>query len=408
MVRVSTVRDYYARSNTRTIKMLVAGQPGAGKTLLCSTFPGVLYADMEGRLLSVRNRDVHRTPISSVAELEELRAILAQDPKIRNSTLGFEVHSVVLDTVDELAKIVQRERLKAEHREALSMQDWGWYGDQMRNILRAYRNLGDLNVVFTVHLKPTEDSETGRVEYSPSIQGQVGNEVAGYVDEAFLLRSRLVVDPATGDRVPYRYMQCFPDPQYPWIKDHSGTMPIEFPVDFATDYERLSALIYGDLPSAGPALHLPPENAQVDLQVSEMPAEVPEAEPEPEAAAEPTSNGKAVPERPPLREDASGRPVVPAVVDVDLLSAEEPAVVGAPELTGVALETSEPAETKAAKPVRKKRTETTATAAPADSNEPRCAECGEIVGNADIAELAEILFGVPLCHPHFSAAQKKK
>lgn len=377
MVRVSSVKEYFARSNTQTLKMLLAGPPGSGKTLFCASFPQVLYADMEGRLLSVRNRDVHRVPISSVADLEELRAMLAQEPDVREQALGIGVRTVVLDTVDELARILQKERLRAEKRETLSMQDWGWYGDQLRNILRSYRNLSDLNVIFTVHLRTTEDSETGRVEYMPSIQGQVGNEVAGYVDEAFLLRARPTVD-ENGERVVRRFLQCYPDPQYSWIKDHSGNMPQEFPMDFVSDYERMAELIFGD-------------------QRSEQTRERVIGD---EPASAPKPNGKVVPEDPPLRRDLGrNRHVKPPVVDVPL--PDELVTAPAAEAK-VAVSEPEP------EPVREERTEIAEPDVSGGPEGPKCAECGEIVQNGDIAELSEILFGEVLCHPHFSARQKKK
>jgi hypothetical protein len=246
-LKLENVKDRYAHGH-QWLKLLIAGPPGVGKTLFASTFPNVLYADAEGRLLSVRNRDVKAVKVNSTAVLDELRAAMAQSPDVREKVLGAPVDTIVLDTVDEIARLIIRERLRAEKRETMAMADWGYLGDTLRALLRGFRNL-PCNVIFNVHLKSQEDSETGRVAQKPSIQGSVGDEIAAYVDESFLMVARPMNDPKTGERIISRHLQTFPDPQHDWVKDHSGTLPQEFPVDFATDYERLSQLIFGDAPA---------------------------------------------------------------------------------------------------------------------------------------------------------------
>lgn len=129
------------------------------------------------------------------------------------------------------------------------MADWGYLGDTLRSMLRGFRNL-PMHVLLNVHLKASEDSETGRVFWKPSIQGSVGDEIAAYVDESFFMVARPMTDPKTGERIISRHLQTFPDASHDWVKDHSGTLPQEFPVDFQTDYERLSQLIFGDIPAS--------------------------------------------------------------------------------------------------------------------------------------------------------------
>ena len=55
-----------------TIKMLVVGEPGSGKTLTASTWPNPLYIDFEGRMLSVRDRNVKRVRVTNLKTLEEV------------------------------------------------------------------------------------------------------------------------------------------------------------------------------------------------------------------------------------------------------------------------------------------------------------------------------------------------
>lgn len=235
----------------RYIKLLLAGQPGSGKTLLSSTAPHPFYADVEGRLMSVASRHVPFTRIRSSQDLLQLKELLEQPADVRERLLGHKVETVIIDTVDELARIIVRERLKAQKKDQLAPADWGWFGDQLREILRAFRSL-DMHVIFACHTKAKEDSETGRQIYVPSIQGAVGGEIAEYVDLALVLKARQVTQVVGNEskKTLVRYIQTTPDTNYEWIKDHSGKLPPEFPVNFTDDFQRIYDLVYGDLEPA--------------------------------------------------------------------------------------------------------------------------------------------------------------
>lgn len=355
-IEVMSVRDIYSLDETRTIKLLILGPPGAGKTLLASTFPKPLYVDMEGRLLSIRDRDCRRTRVTSLEKLEEVKAALDQRREVRERLLG-PVGTVVLDTVDELARIIIKERLVAEKVEAMRQQDWGYLGDTLRDILRGFRNLADLHVVFNCHLKMVTDEDSGRSWMRPDIQGSVGNEIPAYTDEVLLLRALPTVNPATGERTITRHLQTYPDKMHEWIKDHSGTLPMEFPVNFTDDYQRLAALIFGA------AAHTAPPPLEVEPTAAQVPVEQPAATP-PSQTAEPV-------EAPTPEPDT------------------KPSSVGVPE----------------------EETETETPVTPPATEEPPvyfCADCKEEISNPEIAEVAQIRYGVPLCRADFRARAAAK
>lgn len=373
-LKVENVRQRFQNQELRTVKMLVAGPPGSGKTLFASEWPGVLYADVEGRLLSVRDRDVNSVRIGSLADLEELKVMLDQDPDVRRHVLGCDVQTICLDTVDEIARLAMKERMRAEKLEAPRIADWGWLGDTLRGLLRGYRNL-NLNVLLNVHVKSQEDSETGRVRVVPAIQGQVGDEIPAYVDIAVLLVARPTTD-AHGDRVIERYMQTFPDLQHDWLKDHSNALPLEFPIDFTTDYARLSALIF-----SAPAPAAPPP--------SPAPAEV---VPEPR-------------KKPAAKKAAAPPPVKAPVAD------EELAVVGSNGANASAeLSVSDPplpvpeAGTEIAEPAPAPEPP---APEPAVTGELVCEECGNVIEPPDYAEFSLVRYGQRLCRQHFSARSKR-
>lgn len=252
------------------IKLLLGGVPGSGKTITSSTFPDAFYASAEGGLMSVADRNVAYTSITKITQLLELKEILSGDTTLQETVLGFRPKTVVIDTIDEVQRIMAKERMVSERVPALRMQDYGWLGDQMRSLVRGFRNL-DVNLVLTVHLKETKDDDAGTVVYTPGMVGAFANEVAGYVDISGVLKGRTEasVENNRPKKTIVRHLVTFPDPQYPWLKDRSGKLPGEFSINFEDDYERMHALIYGNVPLVD----------QLTLDVVNVP-EVPEVMPE--------------------------------------------------------------------------------------------------------------------------------
>lgn len=399
-IQVFNVHEHFTQHTGQTMKLLVAGAPGSGKTRLASTFPNPIYADAEGRLLSIRDRhNARAVTIDNIAKLEGLRAGLDQRPDIRAKTFGGPVDTVVLDTVDQIARLMMDERKRAERKEAFTQPDWGIHGDRLRDILRSFRNLSDLNVIFNVHVKPEVDEESGRVEYRPAIQGSVGNEIAEYVDECFLLERRTSTDPVTGDPIPVRFLRTYANRQYSWLKDHSGALPVEFPVDLETDYERLAKTIFGaPPPDDGPSERVteavdwvpaseidvtdqaerPLDPARVEQHAADMRA--PEAPPKPRKKAAPR---KKVADTEPAQLTVTDAPADDALVAPD-----------APTDDRIHPDTSVP----------ENGTET----ASADDDKPKCSVCGTTDINEDYVELSDARWGVILCRTHFLERNKQR
>lgn len=231
----------------RWIKALFCGDAGAGKTLLSSTFPYPFFASAEGGLMSIADRDIPYVELQNSKELFDLKQYLDVDPESRQKLLGVRVDTIVIDTVDQVQKILKAERLKEKGRESLSQDDWGWLGDQMESIINGFRNL-DMHVVFTCHLKEARDEELGVIYYQPGLQGRIGGEIAQKVDLSLLLVTNVqtVVSGNQAEPKIVRHLQTYPDTQHTWIKDRSGKLPSRFPIsdDFSDDFERLNKLIF--------------------------------------------------------------------------------------------------------------------------------------------------------------------
>ncbi len=228
------------------IKALLCGEPGSGKTLLSSTFPNPIYASAEAGLMSVADRGIPYVEITSSTELLQMRMGLTQPPDVREKMFDAPVDTVIIDTIDEVQRILIRERLEAEKKDKLSLPDFGWLGGQMEAIIRGFRNL-DMNVIFTCHVKETRDDEMGKIVYKPQLQGAICDQITGMVDLALVLQSRSInqIDGKENRRVTKRFAQTFPDSQHPWVKDRSGKLPDEVELTFDDDFDRIHTAIYG-------------------------------------------------------------------------------------------------------------------------------------------------------------------
>ena len=306
----------------RYIKVLLCGDPGAGKTLLSSTFPDPLYASAEGGMMSVAGRGLPYVEIRSSEELLQLKNVLDQDKPVREQMLAqamgvdqpIPVQTIVIDTIDQISRILQDERKTANKKDALAIADWGWLGDQMRAIISGFRNL-PMHVVFTCHLKQADDSETGRVYFKPALAGAVGDEIAGMVDLALWLKQTpmTVVEDNQSVRKIVRSIQTFQDPNHQWIKDRSGKLPQEFEVDFKTDFNRLNDLIFGDIPDSTDV----EEEVRVDEPTATPVTEEPATDVEEPSVEEPAPAQAPEPQAEPAPEPATEEAAPPAGVDAE-------------------------------------------------------------------------------------------
>lgn len=396
------------------IKALICGAPGAGKTLLSSTFPNPFYASAEGGLMSVASRRVKGTKLTSTDQLRELRGLLDQDPDVREGTFGAPVETVVIDTIDEIQRILVKERMATKRLETMDIAAWGWLGDQMRAILRSFRNL-EMNVVFTCHLKESTDATTGQIFVKPALQGAVGDEIAQYMDLALLLRSETKARPVNGivERYEERYLQTYKDPAHDWIKDRSGRLDPEVPINFEDDYTRIHAAIFGSVDiqateqavvaglekiaeeSAPSTVESAPEKTPEALPVSTVDAEAPTLQEDLQKAATARSEPAEVEE--------------PAPAEVSPEPEAEPDLTQEPEVATPLVNQEEPL--KVTPEVADNPEPVLPPSVPATDDETgpwTCADCGDEFDSFDQKELSEIMMRRPLDAKCYRAAVDAK
>jgi hypothetical protein len=277
-----TIRRTGAADYGRYIKMLVCGHPGSGKTVLGATSIDPLIVDCEGGLMSIADRNVPYAEMGSTLDLMQLLTALDQEDEVTKEMLGFVPGTVVIDTIDEVQKMFERERLKETKRDALNMQDFGWLKDRMLDVIRSFRNL-DTNVIFLCHIKEVTDEESGTVSMKPGLKGAVADEIAAYMDIVGVIvpEEYRDVDGAEMVQRSRRVLVTTPDRRHDWLKDRSWKLPGRIALNGKTDFKRIHATVFKETPPESPE--------EREVQIAEEPA-VDVIEREPEQPANPISD----------------------------------------------------------------------------------------------------------------------
>ena len=174
-----------------SLKFLIYGAPGTGKTTLASTTgEKTLVVSAEAGLLSLSGHDVDFVDISHDDDgapvppskrydrLKDVFQFLVSDQA--RETYKW----VVIDSLTEIGQLLT-EKLQAKYpdrKDALVM--WGEYSAELRSMIKAFRDLRGFNVVFTALSQPEKD-ENGRRFTGLMLQGKIADHLPGFFDEVF-------------------------------------------------------------------------------------------------------------------------------------------------------------------------------------------------------------------------------
>lgn len=242
------IRRTGAGSYGKYIKALICGHPGSGKTLLASTFKNPIYANAEAGLMSIADRGIPYADIRSIDDLWQIKNCLDQEPSIRETIMSVPIDTIVIDTLDEIQKILKAERLAATGNPAMQQQDWGWILEQMRTLIRSIRNM-PINAVFLCHLKEVQDQTTGRTYYKPDLEGAIADGIAQYFDLSMVIESQTgtVTTDKKVEKIETRRLITKPSQKYSFLKDRSGKLPEYIDINFEDDYDKIHSLIFDDV-----------------------------------------------------------------------------------------------------------------------------------------------------------------
>jgi hypothetical protein len=179
----------------RRLNIIIYGASGAGKTALagsaleCEATSPVLFIDVDSGTATLQGKEIDIVRPRSWKDIQKIYEFLL--------TENVYYKSVIIDSLSEMQKKFSMGTILGEIKEGgdsyndlgstpvPTRQDWMKTGDQMRKLIRAFRDLAYLEDedrrihVIMIALEKTDDK---RKVVCPSLPGSLGNDCGAFVD----------------------------------------------------------------------------------------------------------------------------------------------------------------------------------------------------------------------------------
>lgn len=204
------------------LRMLLAGQAGVGKTTFASEFPNPFWVNAACGLATLAK--IGGIPYVNFSKEMDLFAVKQLIDSGRSEEFfGRKIETLVIDSIDELQRLLLVERLKNENRSETKLEDWGWLSNRLHAIFAGICQL-PVHVIFISHIK--EVSVFENTIFKPALAGQFCEHIHEYVDMSLLMHASTI---SNGDVVEVaRWIVSTPQYEAEWVNDKTGRLPIRF------------------------------------------------------------------------------------------------------------------------------------------------------------------------------------
>jgi hypothetical protein len=173
----------------RPIKAYVVGDPGTGKSVFASTFPGKGFVfDFDNGIESYRGKDFdyESFTLDATGWVYFEKTLI----EVKKAVLAGEYKTVVLDSTTTMTDLAMERAMQLDpKRSATNGPLWNVHYQMVKNLmegrLRQIINM-PCNVVVLGHLEVKMNQESGAViSIEPLLTGQLSTKIPGYFDEVY-------------------------------------------------------------------------------------------------------------------------------------------------------------------------------------------------------------------------------
>lgn len=206
-----------------SVKCVVFGSPGSGKTRLCATGPNPLIISAESGLLSLVDQNIPYIEVSTLKEFDDVYKFVS------SSSEANQYDMIGLDSLSEICEVFIN-KILPDYKDP--RQAYNALAQSIMPMLRKFRDIKGKHTLFTAKMITVKDEETGRVTDELMMPGKVlSTQIPYMVDELFYLGVNKKKEDVIHTK-PSRRTFC---------KDRSGALSAEEEPDLTKIIEKIMA-----------------------------------------------------------------------------------------------------------------------------------------------------------------------
>lgn len=168
-------QPYEVKTNNISLKILIYGQPGLGKSTLALSMPKPVLIDCDNGVHRIQA--AHRTPYLQVDNYKKIQALLASGELASFETIVFDTAGKLLDYMS--AEVIARNPKNGRADGALAIQGYGVRKQMFVNLLKQVTLMGK-HIVFVAHEKEEKSGDDKVIR--PEIGGSSGGDLIKELD----------------------------------------------------------------------------------------------------------------------------------------------------------------------------------------------------------------------------------